>query len=623
MAGKSFTPAQPKGSFFGRSVKQRGKLYPIALIAVNRVISRTFRGVFAIGGLNVLPCSGQEAAKGYEGLPMSRSSDARTARARAASRITDPERPALNKAGALSVISSLIWPLQAALLAWVIAGWAEASTSFRVTILAAAGFLTLGVLRAALDRWAQGILFAVTDRVIAKERADILAHEAQARSDISSASLAALLVQKLPLLGPWISRYRIAILRVMVVSPVLLALVFWHSWAAGIALLIAGPLVPVFMAVIGIAADRRARAQLVEVSAMNDLAMERLSALLDLRLIGAAPRAVADFEARADGLRVRTMAVLRIAFLSSTVLELLAAIGVAVVAIYVGFSLLGTLNWGHWGHPLDLRAGLFILLLAPDYFQPLRDMAAAWHDRASGQAVADELDALRSAVRTPLIGAGGLVAPLSGPLSVQMRAVVADHGGHQVPLPDLSLRAGEAVAITGSSGAGKSTLLSVIAGLVPVARGHVAVCGRALDDQSADAWRARLAFVPQKPHFSGRALRDWLDPRRTGQDPWPALEQAGARALVEALPEGLDTRLGESGGGVSGGEARRLLIARAILAGGDLVIADEPTADLDPDTAERVIATLVALKRAGTGLLIATHDPRVVRAMDRSIEVGA
>lgn len=547
-------------------------------------------------------------------------SKTRAGKSDGSARILRPESAALRRGGWLSAVASLLWPAQAFLIALTIQGWVLGAPSVSGTIFAAGAIVVLGLCRAALEARAQGILFDAADRTIARERRALLSHESRARSDTASAELAAMVAQKLPLLSPWITRFRPAILRVMVVSPVLALLVAWHSWAAALVLLVAGPLVPVTMAVIGIAAGRAARRQLVEVSAMNALAMERLSALLELRLIGAAPRAVADFETRADGLRARTMTVLRVAFLSSTLLELLSGLGMALIAIHTALSLSGMIGWGYWTTP-DLGSSLFVLLLVPACFQPLRDMAAAWHDRASGLAVVAELAAHDNAPRRPLIGAGAPAAPLPGPLSLRLNGAVAQLPGRGLALPDLELRAGESVALTGPSGAGKSTMLGLITGLLPLADGQLEVCGLPLTADTADGWRARLAYVPQKPHFSGRTLRDWLDPRGSGTDPWPALDLAQARGIVDALPDGLDSVLGETGGGVSGGEARRLLIARAVLAGGDLLIADEPTADLDPDTATLVTDALLHLRATGRSLLVATHDPDLAARMDRIIEV--
>lgn len=542
-----------------------------------------------------------------------------SARQRAQARIIAPVSRCLRKAGMLSVISGLIWPAQAAALAWAISGWV--SGEMGRTVWVAAFFVLGGLVRALLDQRAGGYLFDAADQTISRERAALIEREARARAGASSAEIAALVVQKLPLLQPWITRYYVAMVRVSVLPLVLLALTFWVSWVAGLVLLVAGPLIPIFMALVGMAAEQASRRQMDEISSMNAMLMERLSAMLDIRLLGAADRAAADFTSRAEALRVRTMAVLRVAFLSSTVLELFSAIGVAMLAVFIGFTLLGEINFGSWGTPLSLGEGLFVLLIAPEFFQPFRDLAAAWHDRADGLAVVAELDELDAARRVRFVGQAEASSPLPGTLVLELSGAVAALPGREVVLPDLQLSAGESLALTGPSGAGKSTGLAAIAGLVPLSAGSISVCGVALDDDTADAWRARIALVPQSPHFPDQTLRDWLDPDGRGVDPWPALALAEANKVAERLPDGLETRLGQTGGGVSGGEARRLMIARAVLSGRELILADEPTADLDPDTAALVIRALTRLKGDGHSLIVATHDPALVAAMDRSVEV--
>ncbi|HEY9039454.1 MAG TPA: ATP-binding cassette domain-containing protein [Roseovarius sp.] len=542
-----------------------------------------------------------------------------TAAQRASARIIGPVSRPLRVAGAFAVLTGLIWPLQAATLAWAISGWV--SGDMDRTGPAALIFVLGGVLRAALDHRAGKWLFDAADQTITRERAALIGREARARAGAGSAEIAALIVQKLPLLQPWITRYHVAMVRVLVLPVVLLILTFWFSWAAGLVLLVAGPLIPVFMALVGMAAEEASRRQMDEIGSMNAMLMDRLSAMLDIRLLGAAERAAADFSGRAETLRLRTMAVLRVAFLSSTVLELFSALGVAMVAVFVGFTLLGAIQFGSWGTPLGLGEGLFLLLIAPEYFQPFRDMAAAWHDRAAGLSVVADLDALDAAERVDFVGDAKPVPPLPGPLTLLLEAAVAALPGREVPLPDLRLTAGQALALTGPSGAGKSTALAAIAGLVPLAGGRISVCGSPLDAGTADAWRARIALIPQVPHFPDQTLQDWLDPDGRGADPWPALQLAEAQGIVQRLPAGLDTRLGETGGGVSGGEARRLMVARAILSGRELILADEPTADLDPETAAQVIRALIRLKESGHSLIVATHDPVLADAMGRSVEV--
>lgn len=544
-----------------------------------------------------------------------------TRRRTASSRITLPVAPELRRAGLLSVAAGMIWPLQAVCIAWTVSGWVEGTAGLDRAMLAALAFVLGGLLRALLEYHSAGILFNAADRIVARERALLLDREARAPGPAGSAAIGAMIAQKLPMLQPWITRYHVAQVRVTVLPLLLLAISFYFSWAIGLVLMVAGPLIPVFMALVGMAAEDASRRQLDEIGTMNDMLLDRLSAMLDIRLLGAGARAAADFADRAEDLRSRTMAVLKIAFLSSTVLELFAAIGVAMVAVFVGFSLLGAINFGSWGRPLGLAEGLFLLLIAPEFFQPMRDFAAAWHDRAAGLSVVAELEALDAAPRVSIVGEGIPATALAGVMSVRLTGGGVAFADRTLELPDIELSAGEAIALTGPSGSGKSTTLAVIAGLMPLARGQLQVCGEALSPENADAWRARLTVMPQNPHFADVALRDFLDPRNTGNDPWPALDVAEARGIVERLPGGLDTRLGETGGGVSGGEARRLMIARVVVSGGDLLIADEPTADLDPVTAAHVIKALQKLKASGCAMIVATHDPVLIASLDRVVEI--
>lgn len=550
-------------------------------------------------------------------------SDKASPRLRAKQRIIAPVARDLNRAGGLAVLAGMLWPLQAAVIAWAISGWAGGARDLDGTILAGVVFAALGGLRALLDHRAGAFLFRAADSTIARERQAILRREARRPAEPGSAAIASLAVQKLPLLQPWITRYHVAMIRVSVLPVLLLVLSFWLSWVVGLTLLVAGPLIPVFMALVGMAAEDASRRQMVEIGSMNDMLLDRLSAMTDIRLLGAADRAAEDFGSRAEALRARTMAVLRIAFLSSTVLELFAAIGVALVAVFVGFTLLGEVTFGSWGTPLTVGEGVFLLLIAPEFFQPLRDLAAAWHDRAAGLAVVEELDALDEAERAEIVGKGERAAPLAGAFRLRSTGAVASLPGRRVRLPDISLGASESLALTGPSGAGKSTALAAVAGLVPLVSGRIEVCGRPLGPDTADAWRARIALIPQRVHFPDITLRDWLAPHGDDAELARALDMADAAGIVARLPDGLDTRLGETGGGISGGEARRLMVARAILAGGDLVLADEPTADLDEVTAGRVIAALLRLNAEGRAVIVATHDPRLAAAMDRQVEVGA
>ena len=531
-----------------------------------------------------------------------------------------PGRKGQRRAAMLSVLAGMIWPMQAAVVAWAIGGLlGGAATS---PWIAATGFFLLGGLRAILAYVADGQAQGAAEAVVSHSRARIVAAEAQRSGDSAfggAGSIAALSGEKLELLGPFVTRYAPARARAMVLPMVILALAAWQSWAVAIILLISGPLIPVFMALVGMAAKETSARQMTEIGTLNDFLVERLSALVDIRLLGAGPLVLNSFSTAAGDLRRRTIAVLAVAFLSSTVLELFAAIGVAMVAVYVGFSLLGALEFGAWGGALSPQAGIFLLLLAPEFYQPLRDLSAAWHDKAAADAVLDELASHAAEVSDQLPGTGGPAARMPGPASVLLKGCLIPSGR---ALPDIVVLPGERVALVGPSGAGKTSALRLMAGLELPRAGSVTVAGQILTSQNADAWRARLGWMPQAPHFLTGSLQQNLKLGRDG-NVMAALDSAAVGDVVRALPKGLSTLLGETGAGLSGGEARRITLARAVFAGPDLILADEPTSDLDTATAQAVTEGLLAEASKGATLVVATHDMDLAARMDRIIDLGA
>lgn len=531
-----------------------------------------------------------------------------------------PGRTGLRRAAVLSVLSALFWPAQAATVAL---GIGSLLSGAPVSALVVAGlFAAFGLLRAGLAHMAEAAAQGAADTVIAAARNSIVGAEAARILDNpfgGAGSIAALAGEKVETLGPYLTRYALARARAMVVPVVILILAAWQSWAVALIFLVAGPLIPVFMALIGLAAKETSARQMAEIGTLNDFLVERLSALTDIRVLGAGPKVLRGFAAQAGDLRARSMAVLRIAFLSSTVLELFAAIGVAMVAVFVGFSLLGAVEFGTWGTPLSPAAGIFLLMLAPEFFQPLRDLSAAWHDKAAADAVLDELSTHAAAPPAPLAGSGAQADRLAGPASVALVGCVAPSG---IRLPDISVQAGERVALIGPSGSGKTSILRLMAGLSVPATGVVSVAGQRLTDATADAWRARIGWIPQAVHLVTGSLRFNLTMGRPGGIDH-ALAVSAVADVVDALPGGLSTRLGEAGGGLSGGEARRITLARAVHAAPDLILADEPTADLDAATAALVTDGLLAEAARGVTLIIATHDPVLAARMDRIIDLGA
>lgn len=521
----------------------------------------------------------------------------------------------------LAMASNMIWLLQAYLIASIVSGML-AGDSFAWIQPEIAGFLFLGSIKAVFSYLSDKKAAEAADTIQDELRREIIGVEASetgASFSFGAGATSALLVEKVALLRPYVLRYFPARVRTMAVPTVILLIAFYYSWAVGVILLITGPLIPLFMALIGWAAQTASEQQMQEVSTMNDLLVDRVSGLVDIRLLNASQRVLSDFETHAEDLRTRTMVVLRIAFLSSTVLELFAAIGVALVAVFLGFSLLGEINFGSTGAPVTAFEVVWLLLLAPEFYQPLRDLSAAWHDRASAAAVAKDIHDWREQKRAVIIQpAGSDGGAFSG---LNTRSLSVEVGETVLQFPDIDIARGSSVAIIGPSGSGKTTYLRTLAGLTNLHSGEVRSGDVDLSQKTIKNWRGRIGWMPQAPSFLNETLRYNVAFDETA-DIWPSLKLARVDSVVKRLPDQDRTCLGENGAGLSGGEARRIMLARAVFASPDILIADEPTADLDRETANLIIESLNMLRRSGVTVIVATHDEVLAGHMDQQIRIG-
>ena len=525
--------------------------------------------------------------------------------------------------------AALFWLPQAALLAWAVQGLG-AGAGIDAVLLPAFGIVVLGALRAACEAWGARRIFGEVRGQLSMLRGQLAAALA-ARSPLdmarpASGQAASVIAEQAEAVLPYLVRYQPARWRAMLVPIFILVAVAWFSWVVALILLVAAPLIPLFMAIVGWRAQAASQQQMVEMGAMNAFLLDRLRGLATLRALGAVDATAHRLGDVAQSLRHRTMAVLRIAFLSSAVLELFAALGVAMVAVYIGFHLLGTLAFGSWGHRLSLGEGLFVLLLAPAFFEPLRELSAVWHDRAAGEAALDALDVLAEP-GVPMRGRADMHAPAivrRGAPSVRIAGLHFAHPGEAALFDafDLHVAAGEHIALTGPSGAGKTALLSLIAGLLPAASGDIAIGGVSLNDATASTLRRRIGWMGQRPHVFVASVHDNVALGRTGvqrDDVTQAMRDAGLADVAQARPA---TALGEGGGGLSGGELVRLALARlAVQLEADLWLVDEPTAHLDADTAERVVDALLRLAQGKT-LIAVTHDPILAARLQRVVRLG-
>lgn len=412
-------------------------------------------------------------------------------------------------------------------------------------------------------------------------------------------------------LEPYVSRFLPHLAMAALLPPIALFIVLPVDWRPALVLLFSAPFIPIFMILIGRGSEKLNRQQWGKLTRMSGHLLDMIQGLSDLRLCSAAKREAETVAKVADDYRQSTMVVLRVAFLSAFTLEFFATVGTAVVAVIVGFRLL-------YGH-LSLLDGLFILLLAPEFYLPLRTLGLSYHARMQGLAAAEKIAPL---LALPLPETGVNQLPVAdGPPAIRLEQVTFRYGGERGGITgiDLDLPAGSLTALVGESGSGKTTLGRLLLGLAQPESGRILINGIDLAACDGAQWRSRIAWVPQQPFIFSASIRDNLllgSPAASNDEIRTALQAAAAWTFVEALPNGLETVLGDRGAGLSGGELRRLALARAYLRQADLIILDEPTAGLDAENEALISSVLqkLALKRT---VLVISHRETTVRSAQR------
>ncbi|WP_405448239.1 thiol reductant ABC exporter subunit CydD [Streptomyces erythrochromogenes] len=431
-------------------------------------------------------------------------------------------------------------------------------------------------------------------------------------------SLVSLATRGVDALDDYFSRYLPQLGLAVVVPVAVLARIVTEDWVSAAIIVVTLPLIPVFMVLIGMATQSRMDRQWRLLSRLSGHFLDVVAGLPTLKVFGRAKAQAESIRRITDDYRRATMRTLRIAFLSSFALELLATLSVALVAVTIGMRLVHG--------ELDLYTGLVILILAPEAYLPLRQVGAQYHAAAEGLAAAEEIfEVLEAPGAGP---AGTAELPGGAPLRIEIDGVAVRFEGRDEDSPrpvSLTVAPGECVALTGPSGAGKSTLLQVLLGFVRPTAGRVRIAGVDLAELSPEHWRERIAWVPQRPHlFAGTVAENVRLARPAAGDGevTAALKDAGAWEFVSALPRGAETVLGEGGVGLSAGQRQRLALARAFLADRPVLLLDEPTAALDGET-EAGIVDAVRRLSVGRTVLLVVHRPALLAVADRVVRMTA
>ena len=527
---------------------------------------------------------------------------------------------------ALALLEAFSVVAQAGLIAWILSGVIVGGMSLQSLTLPLTGLLLTWGVRAAVVSLRSHLSAGASSQTRRQLRNELFARLTAAgplyRGPRGTGQLTTGLIEQVDLLDPYYSRYLPQSSVALMVPAAILVAVFATDWLAGALLLLAAPLIPGFMIIIGMGAEQISRRQQDALGRLSGLFFDRLQGLDTLRRFGAEARELDRMQAFSEQFRERTMRVLRVAFLSSAVLEFFSAVAIATLAIYIGLGLLGMIEFAG-ADSLTLFKGLFILVLAPEFFNPLRTLATFWHDRAGALAAAKSLRELLQAPPARSEPSTPAERVPEQPCRVRVMDLHKQFPGRRAVLNGLALEAeaGEKLLISGPSGCGKSTLLSLLAGFAEPDAGAIEIDGTPLSRFTLAQLASFRGYLGQKPLLFPGTIEDnvrYGDEQAEAADLQQALRLSGVTEFLDQLPQGLQTLLGEDGHGISGGQARRLALARVLLRPRPLLLLDEPTASLDPDTEQAFWDALdQVLQQRPMTIVCASHSPLAARWADR------
>lgn len=442
-----------------------------------------------------------------------------------------------------------------------------------------------------------------------------------------SGSWASIVLEQVEDLHDFYARYLPQLLLAGFIPATILVIVFPLNWAAGLILLCTAPLIPAFMILFGMGAASAHRKNFSALEKLSGHFMDRLKGLKTLKLFNRGEAESKAIEAASESFREKTISVLRIAFLSSAVLEFFSAISIALIAVYFGLSFLGHLNFGDYDTGFSLFTGMLVLILAPEYYQPLRDMGTHYHAKAQAIGAAEALmDLLEYELETSVQPTASIeqstaiktINRQAGIAIVARDFIVNSHSGIALVGPlSFQLNNGQHMAIVGPSGSGKTSLLNGILGFLPY-QGSLKINGVELAALSLSQWRAHLAWLGQDPQLFHGSVREnvaMANPDMSDETVKLLLSKAKVLDFVNQQALGLDHHIGEQMSGISVGIAQRIALARALGQDAQLFLLDEPTASLDR-ISEQAVLTALRDVMATASCLMVTHRLDQLDQMD-------
>ena len=421
-------------------------------------------------------------------------------------------------------------------------------------------------------------------------------------------SWATLILEQVEDMQDFFSRYLPQMSLSVLIPFIILIVVFPINWAAGLIFLVTAPLVPIFMALVGKKAAEANRKNFKALQRLSGHFYDRLQAMTTIRLFDRTKSETETLKGASEVFRTRTMDVLKIAFLSSAVLEFFTSISIAITAVYFGFSYIGELNFGYYGAGVTLFAGLFILILAPEFYQPLRDLGTYYHAKQQAVGAAESIvDFLELDVDH--VKGGNHILDQDTPIEIEANdLVILSPEGKQLAGPlTFLLKANQSTALVGPSGAGKTSLVNTILGFMPY-QGNLKINGCELSQLDLATWRKTISWIGQNPMLLHGSIRDnvTLGKQNVHDDAVNAvLKDSFAAEFVEM--HGLDYPISDRSGGLSVGQAQRLALSRAMLQNGQFWLLDEPTASLDARSERLVMEGIGKYTQSTTNLMI-THQ---------------